>query len=723
MKHKAKKGLRNAFAKAAAVATVALAGFGCASMNNARDFDSDKDRNTISYNQTTLDDEWDELNNTWSYDYDYDGQDSSHLPDGQHTITIMLESSNADFEGLALIKGSNPTDILKRHGEAGAYIIDEYADLYSGYDIDVRFIEPVDNIVTSFFLTDSEQLHAFMDNADIVGLSTVFITLPSGISPGPMDTFIEIDQADQLWMDSDMIFVWSAGNGGRASSPDIERPAAFHAMRADTMVRIGEVMTDRNGEVRIADHSSRGGVSFMTRNPYTDPGMALSYPYIRDSQDFRDRADQLYQHDDPFYKRSGEEIFEDQLILRKYDPTLSPDVKDAHPLIFSPSIDFPGKDDLMKDRQWQRDNPDRVRQAYMNALEAAIPYLQSVYRADANGNVTNIPGTSFSQPYAAAMLSAGHELYPELSEFEIIAAALIASEPVVKTQGNGIFASRPVIYTNNGRNMLYNNEAGGFGLLEAERYLEVLGEMADMLDSDPALSVSQAYAESDLVKPPHNPVFYNDANGQKVQLNSYNIEIDEDIIAMRTNLSLSFTGDHNNVPHTIKLINPAGESIEISPTNPFGSRAEYSMATTDGHFGNATKGTWRVEFEGDFEMDKAHLVIHGSDRGGLIDQYLEQTVDQQNVPDMVGHDVDHSPDWSSLTFESFDTLNADPESNTINPNTLPETFNNSMIGPYTAPENDSDTQDVPEDLPDQDIDNLHGPYYHEPKNNSNAPRP
>ena len=301
------------------------------------------------------------------------------------------------------------------------------------------------------------------------------------------------------------------------------------------------------------------------------------------------------------------------------------------------------------------------------------------------------------------MISGAHELFPQLSEFELIGAALIAAEPITTVKKNtlgGLLTpgNKTVAYSNNGRNLLYNSEEGGFGYVDQTRYIETLQEISDLKNQYPNLSTEQVHAASDVTRyngyspvtqspydfspsfdniMPHIPMPDLDFNTQGHQENSatitdiitapdnrimpstpldrsllidfidagqrsltaqsqtmhsHELKVSDDIIAMRTNLTLKFAGDQK-VPPTIHLINPAGGSIELAPTNISGKNVEYSLGTTDGHFGNHTKGTWRIEFQGNFELQEARLLIHGSKVGGLLDTYLKQTVDMDNVPD------------------------------------------------------------------------------------------
>lgn len=613
--------------------------------------------------QTSTELAWQDLSENWSFKYDAE-HPGILTPNGTNTLTVQLESSVNELDGITLSDKDDPQNILERHGEAVTYILDKYADKFSGFNIDVRLIEPAETLVNTFFKVTNPSTHALMAKADIIGLSMVFIPPSYNLSNGKLSQEEDIAEADKLWLNNDAILVWSAGNAGLTSFPTYPRPAAYHTMRADTMVRIGEVSTGSDGVTRIADHSDRGGVSFVVRNPYTDPTLNESYKYIRSSSDLRDRLNMMYNLVVTDHNLTAEQVFYDQLVVRQHYPKTYPNVLDANPLMLLGDIHFSGKGILLdQTAEWHRNNPEVTRQAFINALIAAIPYAEQAHGADKHGNISSLPGTSFAQPYANAMITAAHEIYPQLSEFELIAAALIAAEPVTEVEiptsnskASLLLFSNTAFYYNNGRNLHYNDKAGGFGLVEPDQYFDVLEQMANMLTTNSSLSTEQAFASSGPQNVEHNPEITTFDDGETLQHNSYEVEVNEDIVAMRTNIRLKFKGDHNAVPANIQIINPQNKSITIAPTNIRGSSAEYSLATTDGHFGNHTAGTWQIKFNGEYELEAVQIDIHGSEIGGLIDAYLHTSVDQEKVPEVIGQNTLR---FEMLLSDPFESLSQD----------------------------------------------------------------
>ncbi|HTK85992.1 MAG TPA: hypothetical protein VL625_12990, partial [Patescibacteria group bacterium] len=201
------------------------------------------------------------------------GQQS--LPEGTHTIALQVESTSPKVDALLLSPASyRPTQgIYTRHGEAAASVMDEAADRLSGKDVPVLLVERQEDWTRWIMNDESPYTRTLFENADVISLSMMPIVQGDQnkqYSGGTLTTAQDIQKADDFWKNSKTILVWGSGNNGMDSAVDLERTAAFPAVRADTMLRVGQAARDANGNPYIAAFSSRVGVSFVTTEPYLE---------------------------------------------------------------------------------------------------------------------------------------------------------------------------------------------------------------------------------------------------------------------------------------------------------------------------------------------------------------------------------------------------------------------------------------------------------------------
>jgi hypothetical protein len=219
------------------------------------------------------------------------------------------------------------------------------------------------------------------------------------------------------------------------------------------------------------------------------------------------------------------------------------------------------------------------------------------------------------------MLAAMHEKYPQLSEYDLNAAALMAAVPLVKVETDevgdeGQTIYRAIQYSDNGRGLRHNDNEAGFGLLSEEAYARLTGQMAAALRADPSLATHEARAASALTS--------FEGGGRE-----YRLQVDDDTVALRANLALKFSGGNAGVPVSIELINPQGGVTVIAPSKPMTAAPTWSFASTDGHFGNHTKGTWIIRVPEGVTLEQAQLTIPGVARDGLIERTLERVTGRQ----------------------------------------------------------------------------------------------
>ena len=558
-------------------------------------------------------------------------------PPGAHTLAVQIGSSDDAASALLLEPGSDPKSILTDHVGAAAAIMAETADRMSGRDINVVAINQSDAAEMD---ANDPHAQALFGRADVLTLSMGSrndgdqnLSCSDGNIRKPADA----GKADELWRRSHTVMVQSAGNEGGDSRNELQRAAADLTLRGDTFLSVGEAGRQK-GNIYIVDYSSRAGPSVVTTNPFRDD---FKYRYYdRESAEaLRRRLENFYNSRDPKTGRLNKDIFAERLALPTYsdddgaykvekgpkqssacrvlDQNKRPDFRTYHPAFFAAS--FPGREALIMPPAWQAAHADEVREALISGLvDAQKFYLAGLFGdMDRQGFVRGLIGTSFAAPHAGGMIAGMREKYPLLSEYDLDAAALLAAVPVDKVatgdvDGEGENIYRRIAYHNNGRGLPHNDYEAGFGFLDENAYAAMVARLDSLRAQNPGLATREARAGSTMKS------FANNGGTE------YRLQVDGDITALRANLTLKFAGGNAGVPVGITLISPGGGAIEISPSKPRSGDVRYSFASTDGHFGNHTKGTWIIRVPAGVRLEKAQLSLPGVEKGGLIDRMLDE---------------------------------------------------------------------------------------------------
>lgn len=530
------------------------------------------------------------------------------LPPGNGSVTLQLESSYGEVQGLLLSSAYSPLNALERHGGAATGIIQSTERRFAGRDSNILFVERPQSLESWFLNKDDPETQAILRHATILSLSMAFIAKgnPDDAIVGSLTTAADIEESCALWQSSHTFLIWSAGNNGRDAAVDLERPAAYHTMCADAMVRVGEAEEDRStGRNYIEIWSSRPA-SFVMKEPFQD---GYKYRYYRNSEEARQYIDEIFNA-----TAAGETLTNAQLFERKIAngwftikqlQACHPDFRHA---------DFPGKEILRRDKEWMKAHPAEVRAAFENGVVAAAEWEMRDSGADRNGFVGDKRGTSFSAPYFAGLADAAHELYPQLTDYDLMAVALMAADPLTQVRrADGRY--NEISYHDNGRGLRHNSFAGGFGLLEADDYMRTARELAGLIAQDPSLATREVWVRSDSMS-------YAAANASTKSHRDYYIPVGDDNVVLQTVLKLKFAGGDNGVPAKITMINPMGAEITLSPTRT--GSTEYSMANTPGNFGNHSRGVWTVRVPANVRVEEAQLILPGFAPGGGLERMLER---------------------------------------------------------------------------------------------------
>ncbi len=573
---------------------------------------------------------------------DNDNKESpqKRLP-GQHATAVQLETNTGEIMGLLLSPYQSPLNIIMRHGESAAAITDRMAGKIANKNIKMHYMERGITWNDWIMNTQNPATQKVFKKTDVITLSMA--VRKSGpqhrqCSGGNVDTWSEIRQADNFWKNTQAIFVWSAGNQGDDPRIKLERSDAYHLSRADTLLRIGEAEKDGD-HVYIVNHSSRAGASFVTDHPFTGE---FYFKYYAQGDALRKKINETYEETNPWWGGTNKDIFEQRLMLMlkgKTGPTQNEAADDqVCPSIAKQDHDFlllachpefgraafPGKENLLKGQDFMRQNPGLVRKAFTECIVSAADFINKRSGADEGGYTTGHKGTSFSAPNSGGYIAGMRELHPELSEYDLVAAALIAAVPAkhVFRPGSVFYKDsyfEEISYQDNGRGLPHNSYEGGFGYLSAEAYKKAVTEMVQILKTNPDLKTEERRVSSKRTKfKPYNAI------GPQPETFSYHLDIDEDITALRANLAIRFDKGAFGVPEQITLISPSGGKVILSPSKLDDKSMVYSLASTDGVFGNHTKGRWAIETSGGARITEAHIAIAGVKKGGLIDSYLEK---------------------------------------------------------------------------------------------------
>ncbi len=558
---------------------------------------------------------------------------------------VQIESKSRIRDELFLKSEETVSESNSRHGEAAAAILDFTANRLADKTIPVKLLERPENWQQGTFDLDDPQTRALFGNADIISLSEIYAIKgdqTDNVSGGSIYTRRDIDKADAFWRESHAILVWAAGNEGDEPEIALERGSANHAVRADTMLRVGESARDANtGEEYIVNWSSRSGPSVVTSNPFKE---GFRYQYYRQGEGMRQYAASVYKkaQDDKF--DSDKDVFASTFRAAACEAYLntsgltgekgckeqmsmmSDQVRKCHP-DFDRAV-FPGKDVLLADPFWKMGFPDEVKKSYVECLVSAADYKAAKEGADSQGFVTGIAGTSFSTPHMAGMIAAARARHAQLTEQDLVAATLMTARPI-KQVATGTGGYQDVFYHDNGRGLLHNDYEGGFGYVGEDDYITTTDIMATVLEENPDLATKEKRVSSPLYEYQN---IGDDAHPHRAaakRIRAYPLDVAEDAIVMRANLMIRFDEQEKGVPLKIRLVSPSGGEIEVSPSNPaarapfYNGQAVYSLVTTDGHFGNHAKGRWVIRPPAGVRILEAKMDIIGVEPRGLIDLYLD----------------------------------------------------------------------------------------------------
>ncbi len=552
-------------------------------------------------------------------------------PLGRHSYAVQIETGYPEIGGLILSPYRSPLAVIERHGEAAAQILFRSSSNISSRNISTHYVKRFDGSYSWLYNPYNPLMRSLFENADVVSLSMNIMKKGSQenqFSGGFIDDPGEIVNAWNFWNNSRAIMVWSAGNSGLDGAIDLERQDALHPAMADTMVRIGEAMKvsdKKTDEIRVYINpiSSRAGVSLVTANPFST---GFSYRYKKEKEALLRSMEKIYTARDRKTGKPYKAIFAERL---KTTPLKQ--VQKCHPAFDTAS--FAGKEFLLNDMVLRREHPEKIRQAFMSCIVEAAAYLKKFDWIDEDGFIGGLAGSSFSGPEGAGYIVGMHERYPHLSEHVLVAAALIAAEPVTHIWSPDE-KHKSVQYRDNGRGLPHNDREAGFGYLSSDAYKQTVTEMAQMLDDNPALKTQETWAMSQSMTYQDISSHFSDEDLKQKEYIDHALPVFSDITALRTNLIINFGGTAEDVPEKISLISPSGAVVELSPSKLEGPRMEYSLASTDGFFGNHTKGTWKIRVPDPlrYKIKRAELWIAGVEKGGLIDSYLEQKIGPVSSP-------------------------------------------------------------------------------------------
>lgn len=619
--------------------------------------------------------------------YDYTSP-TKKACDPSNTTAIQVETTY-DLYGITIGEYSSPISVLSSHGASAAKITDETADHLAGKDVGVCFVESTDNLWSWFLDANSLDTQAMFFNAKVITLSMgVPVTGDQRFvfSPGKFSSAAEILEADYFWDQSKTIYVWAAGNSGGDIRHGPQRPEAHMTLRADTMVKVGAAFWDKvTGTKYVEAYSSQNTPSFVTTNPYFGrPDQDIfSYPYYKDGAGVRARLDEYYEKIMPGTDKTAKEVFFEN--LNNLPPAekmwFGDPLQKCH--VNFDKVDFPGKEALLKDREWQRAHPEEVLEAYKNGLVDSAKYARWYMGASEDGMLDRLNGTSFTAPYAGGMFAAMAEKYPELSEHDLYMASLISSDSNIDLRApDG--SIRDITFKNNGRGLMHDDFYAGFGYLDERSFVETVSQMAALQKRYPSLASQEQEADSGFVaykveedpvlvekfkeiwrsdvgeptKPRHENMVIDplaglkessqdqrsnnsltsimedagkDVDDKKPKVREYTINMTDDIVAERTNLQIRFKDGVYGTPDKVVLINPQGGETIVPVSKIRNKDMQYSLGSVDGHAGNYTKGTWTIRVVGKIQIERARLTIHGTQKGGLIDHMIDKKLSEKKA--------------------------------------------------------------------------------------------
>ncbi|MCB0414768.1 MAG: S8 family serine peptidase, partial [Bdellovibrionales bacterium] len=223
---------------------------------------------------------------------------------------------------------------------------------------------------------------------------------------------------------------------------------------------------------------------------------------------------------------------------------------------------------------------------------------------DEEGFMTNIGGTSFSSPALGGYLLGVKYICPELSSFDLVAGVFSYAYPVDSEGG------MPILYKSNGV-LPYDDVKGGFGFLDRNVYKDRMLKQCGLLRINPHYKTVK-----------DNRSFRFDSleaflDGDK---KTVYFEVKEDVLIFRTIFTL--TAKESGVPFTMEVTSPKGRSIRLNPANSNLGGDSWAVASTNGFFGNSSKGQWKITFYKYKNIDSIDLKISGVKPGGLVERII-----------------------------------------------------------------------------------------------------
>lgn len=224
---------------------------------------------------------------------------------------------------------------------------------------------------------------------------------------------------------------------------------------------------------------------------------------------------------------------------------------------------------------------------------------------DVDGFMTNIAGTSFTSPSLAGYLLGIKQLCPSFTSFDLLAGAFAYATPIQSAD------NFPLNYQSNGV-LPYDEIKGGFGFLDGSLLKEEMIRLCDDLKLFSKTHPKHFSKKISVLKS------YTSGDKKVVEFN-----IADDFLVFRTIFSIS--SQSKGVPYKMRVVHPNGNSIQVRPANANWKTPSWGIATTNGFFGNSSKGTWKLEFDKTKDIDAINLKISGVAFGGIVSKIIENS--------------------------------------------------------------------------------------------------
>ncbi|MDB2682869.1 hypothetical protein N9Z27_01285 [Alphaproteobacteria bacterium] len=529
---------------------------------------------------------------------DHDFYIGPELPVSLPELTIKPEENDIDavhVESLsvrlnAMLFNNDPSKIVTRHAKTGAYILNYRADQVYGGDVPVFFYE------TSKPIHDVLFDHKGPEAKDIFN-NYRYITVSMGSSPNSpvkgniLKTKQDVEEADALW-DGDFVLVRPEGNY-QDNHPDLEQAAyrGNHTARADTFPVTGEAEIAEDGTVFISPHSGLGEAqaTFVTLGPLTHGGKGR---HVRNKDEVSARLDFLaklipHGQTDPVG------------MLLEAQPREELKTKLAKYSDYFPSVSF---------------GEHATNRSYLAAaIHSTLAEKRKKKEVDDEGYAHKVKGTSTISVDDGGVLVGMHKRYPQLTEYDIYMAAILACDPVALTYVEDDDENKTVKvmhYQHNGAGKYFNPKRAGYGLFDFSKFAKIVPAMAEAQRNNPELATQRLKAESGYIIPSIE-TFETDG-----EVKRYFIDIADDIVTVSANLTLRFHG--RTVPDEVAFVNAAGGRSVVVPLAPESPGDLVALRFGGQEFGRS-KGRCYIEFKGDAAVREWSVTFRGTQRKGLIE--------------------------------------------------------------------------------------------------------